>query len=620
MGLFDQFPYTNFHELNLDWILKALDNIQKTMDQFVALNSLKYADPIQWNITSQYAKNTIVIDPQTGTAYISVQPVPEGVLITDTDYWTIVFDLGIFITKASKNFTDRVEPQTTLTATFTSVPGDWLIWSDVLYKAIANIIPGDQYVVGSNIEHFTMADIYYQYLNTIDNIMLIIGDMNNLTTSDTTNLVNAINSVLSDLDTKFSTIIGDLADLNTSDITSIVNAINSLLLDINTIIGDLDNLTTYDKTSVVNAINSLQTTIFNIIGDLDDLNTSDKTSVVNAINSLQYDLMHITDRKYLLIGDSYIEGANHHMDDTWTYDIHSWGDYLDDFLGVTCQKIKVPGAGIGASIYDTFETAFNNATITDPDDITDIIIGSSANDIGLAATVPNMLSGASSLYTTIHTRCPNAKIWIADVGISINPANIIQSQLVHTVYTWFGQFGYTLMNGITNVLAAKDRVQWDGVHPTQLGQMYIALAMLNNLQGISYKDYKAGFEMISTDGIDLLFTNVDGNAVVNKKGSDVITFGTALTGTFSGMAGVSVDLGPVDADFWIDTSTTYNVNSVPGYAYIGPDIYPAVFEFAMISGHMYMFPLIMEGTGYYTGSIVTIVLPPFSIMFSGTYI
>ena len=24
MGLFDQFPYTNFHELNLDWILKAL--------------------------------------------------------------------------------------------------------------------------------------------------------------------------------------------------------------------------------------------------------------------------------------------------------------------------------------------------------------------------------------------------------------------------------------------------------------------------------------------------------------------------------------------------------------------------------------------------------------------
>ena len=79
MGLFDQFPYTNFHELNLDWILKALDNIQKTMDQFVALNSLKYADPIQWNITSQYAKNTIVIDPQTGTAYISVQPVPEGV-------------------------------------------------------------------------------------------------------------------------------------------------------------------------------------------------------------------------------------------------------------------------------------------------------------------------------------------------------------------------------------------------------------------------------------------------------------------------------------------------------------------------------------------------------------
>lgn len=94
MGLFDQFPYTNFHELNLTWILDALKAIQTTTEQFVAINSLKYADPIQWNITSQYEKNTIVIDPQNGTAYISVQPVPSGVSLTNEDYWTVVFDLG----------------------------------------------------------------------------------------------------------------------------------------------------------------------------------------------------------------------------------------------------------------------------------------------------------------------------------------------------------------------------------------------------------------------------------------------------------------------------------------------------------------------------------------------
>ena len=71
MGVFDHFPYTNFHELNLDWILQVLKYIETTMDEFVALNALKYADPIQWDITRQYEKNTIVIEPVSGNAYIS---------------------------------------------------------------------------------------------------------------------------------------------------------------------------------------------------------------------------------------------------------------------------------------------------------------------------------------------------------------------------------------------------------------------------------------------------------------------------------------------------------------------------------------------------------------------
>lgn len=29
---FEQFPYTNFHELNLDWILKEVEKAQKTQE------------------------------------------------------------------------------------------------------------------------------------------------------------------------------------------------------------------------------------------------------------------------------------------------------------------------------------------------------------------------------------------------------------------------------------------------------------------------------------------------------------------------------------------------------------------------------------------------------------
>ena len=210
MGLFEHFPYTNFHDLNLSWILEALKEIQTTTEQFVALNSLKYADPIQWNIVQQYEKNTIVIDPLTGTAYISVQPVPSGVALTNTDYWTVVFDLGSFVTRAAKNFTDRWEEDTTLTATFPTAAGEWLVWGDTLYEALVNITAGDTYVVDSNIKHFTieeLKDAIYGAIDTLDtdlndkidqleiNLNDKIGDLSSLKTIIKSSLAAAINEV-----------------------------------------------------------------------------------------------------------------------------------------------------------------------------------------------------------------------------------------------------------------------------------------------------------------------------------------------------------------------------------------------------------------------------------------
>ena len=239
MGLFDHFPYTNFHELNLAWILEMLKEIDKTMDEFVAINALKYADPIQWNIVSQYEKNTIVIDPLTGTAYISVQPVPAGVSLTNTDYWSVVFDLGQFVVKAAQNFCTRYEEATTLTATFPSLVNDWLIWGDTLYYALVNITAGDTYVPDSNIKQFTVEDV--------------VGHLQDLNTTDKSNLVAAINDVL----VMMSTLTGDLDDLNTTDKSNLVAAINDVLVIVGTVIGDLNDLVTTDKSSIVAAINEV---------------------------------------------------------------------------------------------------------------------------------------------------------------------------------------------------------------------------------------------------------------------------------------------------------------------------------------------------------------------------
>ena len=82
----NQFPYQDFHEMNLDWILKAMKQLASEMNDFEAANSV--SNEGIWDVTKQYTSWSIV---QYGsTAYMSIKPVPAGVLITDTDYWKTV--------------------------------------------------------------------------------------------------------------------------------------------------------------------------------------------------------------------------------------------------------------------------------------------------------------------------------------------------------------------------------------------------------------------------------------------------------------------------------------------------------------------------------------------------
>lgn len=196
---FNEYPYLNLTDLNIDYILNAIKEMHYEVTNFVSINAIKYADPIQWSIIKQYEKNTIVIDPVTGTAYISVAAVPAGVSLSRPEYWTVVFDLSLFIIRAAQNFTSHWESDTTLTATFPTNAGGWLVWGDVLYKALVNITAGDSYVVGGNIEHFTIEDLYNAYLNTIAQILAMIGDLVDLNTVNKTDLVAAINEVVGNL-------------------------------------------------------------------------------------------------------------------------------------------------------------------------------------------------------------------------------------------------------------------------------------------------------------------------------------------------------------------------------------------------------------------------------------
>ena len=141
-------PYTNFHDLNLDWIMEVLNEFNTKLTNFVSLATIKYADPIQWDITSQYEANTVVVDSK-GNAYLSVQPVPSGVSLDRTEFWTKIGNFDELWADVKKAITPNDEGHSS-TATAARAVND-LVWVDgALVRITRAMNAGDAYVPGSN--------------------------------------------------------------------------------------------------------------------------------------------------------------------------------------------------------------------------------------------------------------------------------------------------------------------------------------------------------------------------------------------------------------------------------------------------------------------------------------
>ena len=88
MAINQRYPYTDIHELNLDWILAKMKELKIEFDEFKVVNQISFSGA--WDITKNYPAWTIVSDNNIG--YVSIQPVPAGVLLTNNDYWREVID------------------------------------------------------------------------------------------------------------------------------------------------------------------------------------------------------------------------------------------------------------------------------------------------------------------------------------------------------------------------------------------------------------------------------------------------------------------------------------------------------------------------------------------------
>ena len=150
------FPHTSLYQSDLREILAQMDKLTKIVNAFVNVEKVTFADPILWNIATQYSKNTIVLSVS-GDAYLSKQAVPAGVQLDNEDYWQEIFNFADYVRTANENLTINVEQNTTRSEHAYHVD-DWLLWNDVLYKVIEEIAVDDLLVVDANVEHFTVED------------------------------------------------------------------------------------------------------------------------------------------------------------------------------------------------------------------------------------------------------------------------------------------------------------------------------------------------------------------------------------------------------------------------------------------------------------------------------
>lgn len=222
-----EFPHTRDYEGDLGYVIKKIIELSEKYDVFFAENHIKFADPIAWNITTQYEAYTIVSDSDTETAYISKKPVPAGIALTNTDYWEVVGVLTVDATARGSienilRFVANIYESGT-TATAIRHSGDILVVNGKLYYVTATINIGETYTE-LNTEAITIEDMI-KLVRPVD-LALSSSSFNAIANKAVTNKFNSVDSDISTINGALTTIGNSITDI-ASDIDDLEDAIET---------------------------------------------------------------------------------------------------------------------------------------------------------------------------------------------------------------------------------------------------------------------------------------------------------------------------------------------------------------------------------------------------------
>ena len=90
-----EFPNTRNYDGDLGWLIKTVTDLVSAYNTFFDYNSIRFHDPIEWDINEDYSAWNIVYDTNSKNLMISIKPVPCGIDISNADYWHLVSPFSI---------------------------------------------------------------------------------------------------------------------------------------------------------------------------------------------------------------------------------------------------------------------------------------------------------------------------------------------------------------------------------------------------------------------------------------------------------------------------------------------------------------------------------------------
>lgn len=148
-----EFPHTRTYDSDLGWLMWAMQKLIGDWENFSNLNSIKFADPLNWSINRNYEPAMIVVDGD-GNGYISRQAVPAGVPLSNEEYWTEIFSFGDITDTIRENIAVNAEESATAPVALKARQLVW--WNDNLYSVLYDIAAGTAFIENVNIKRMTV--------------------------------------------------------------------------------------------------------------------------------------------------------------------------------------------------------------------------------------------------------------------------------------------------------------------------------------------------------------------------------------------------------------------------------------------------------------------------------